>query len=105
MADYDEVFADLTVATVYLTKPSMSALYGLAAEMGLSRTDCINRALGLYGAVVSLEPGQALTFDHPGSEPRSVVRLDSMTRIRTWPTLAVTVSALGIAFALGWWLG
>jgi hypothetical protein len=71
----DGAFAEVTKVTVYLTKPSMSALYGLAAELGLSRTDALNRALGLYMGVLATEVGQTVSFDHPGGGDRAFRRL------------------------------
>lgn len=78
-AEGDEVFAEVTEVTVYLTRPSMSALYGLAAELGLSRTDALNRALGLYMAVLTVEVGQTVSFDHPGGASRVFRRLRDET--------------------------
>lgn len=58
--------ADLTKLTVNLTPASVAALNATAELTGLSRTDCVNRALQLYAAVERAsrqDGGEVLTID------------------------------------------
>jgi hypothetical protein len=69
-----EVTAELAKVTVYLNAKSMSAIDRVSAEIGVSRTDTINRALQLYAALLDTPPGAAVTFDHPGGTDLTFVR-------------------------------
>lgn len=70
----DEIFEDVTKVTVYLNAESMSALYGLAAELGISRTDAMNQALQGYQALLHLDAGWSMDLALPGGERRAFQR-------------------------------
>lgn len=64
----------LTKVTVLMGTGAMAAITRASEATGDSRTDTLNRAMHVYAAIVTAEPGTAITFDlaAPGGRRRRV---------------------------------
>jgi hypothetical protein len=54
-----------TRLTLFAHPQAMSALDLIAAELGVGRTDAVNRALEVYAALLSVEKRQLIVLDRP----------------------------------------
>ena len=69
----DEIFPETTKVTVNLNAASMSSLYGLSAELGISRTDALKQALQVYEALLNCPDSHHIEITLPGGETRMFI--------------------------------
>jgi hypothetical protein len=101
----DATGGDHVLLQVYVLRKTYESLETAADAEGLNRTEGIHRAIALYAAAVSAEPGHVINWTTPRREGKVATSTNNpdISLLLTMCTIMIAVLSIAYAYHHLWW--